>query len=333
MDIWSSIILGIIQGLTEFIPVSSTAHLILANQLLPLSQPTDLHAFDTIIQAGTLLPLLIYFRADWAALLGGLLRVLKNRKVSRDAHERLAVLVAIGSIPAFVLGALLNKPIEALADVSEHPIGLVVIGGALVGVGVLMGWVDALARKKRTEEQLTEVDAVVVGVAQALALIPGVSRSGATITAGLLTGLTREAAARFSFLLSAPVLAGAVAFKLLKLAKAHEKMPGSEWVALGLGMVAAAVVGYASIAFLLRYLKQHSLAVFAWYRVVLGLFVIGLYVAPKLTHQDAARMMDTAPARSAARASGSAPAAGAGSGLPTRMVRQPAAFPAPTSLN
>src|SRR5205814_6837261 len=120
----------------------------------------------------------------------------------------------------------------------------VIVGVALVGVGLLMWWVDWMARKRRTEEQLTQTDAVVIGLAQAVALIPGVSRSGATITAGLLTGLTREAAARFSFLISAPVMIAAVLFKLVTLARSHTSMPAGEWIALAMGMVAAAAVGY-----------------------------------------------------------------------------------------
>src|SRR5689334_17983875 len=233
LNLWTAIILGIIQGLTEFIPVSSTAHLIIAPQILPgLATPTDPHAFDTIIQAGTLIPALLYFRRDWLDLLRGAARAIANRRIGRDPHERLALLVVIGTIPACVLGLLLNKKVEMLADVDHHPIGFVVIGLSLIGVGILMWWVDWTSRKKRTLEQLTEVDAAVVGLGQAVALIPGVSRSGATITTGLLTGLTREAAARFSFILYAPVMVAATGYKTLQVLRSHAPMSHSEWLYL-----------------------------------------------------------------------------------------------------
>jgi undecaprenyl-diphosphatase len=286
LSIWSAIILGIVQGLTEYIPVSSTAHLILA-QDLGVRGPADpqiAHAFDTIIQFGTLLPVLIYFRAEWAQLLKGLLRVITQGRITRDPHERMAVLVVIASIPALVFGALLNQRVEAIADVADHPAGYAVIGSALIAVGLLMWWIDCVSRKRRTEAQLTRVDAVLVGLAQSVALVPGVSRSGATITAGLLAGLTREAAARFSFLISVPVMLAAVAFKTLKMLRGHAAVAGSDWLALAAGILVAAAVGYLSIAFLLNYLRRHSLGVFAWYRVMVGLFLIGLYVAPMLHH-------------------------------------------------
>ncbi len=278
MDIWSAILLGIIQGLTEFIPVSSTAHLILAHELLGVAKPADPHAFDTIIQAGTLLPVLLFFKDDWANLFRGLGRVVTRRKVGKEPGDRMAVLVAVASLPAFILGPLLERKVEQLASPEQHTAGYLVIGSALVGVGLLMWWVDHVSRKRRALEQLSTVDALAIGVGQATALIPGVSRSGATITAGLLTGLTREAAARFSFLISAPVLAAAVGYKTVKLLTRGSAMSASEWIALALGMVAAAVVGYASIKFLLAYLRRNSLGAFAYYRVVLGLFLIGLYI-------------------------------------------------------
>jgi undecaprenyl-diphosphatase len=278
LNLWSAIVLGIIQGLTEFIPVSSTAHLIIAPELLPnIATPTDPHAFDTIIQAGTLIPALLYFRKDWLELLAGAWRIIVNRRIGRDPHERLALLVLIGTIPACVLGLLVNKRVEKIADVHANPVGYLVIGMSLVVVGVLMWWIDAVSRKKRTIEQLTEVDAVAIGLGQAVALIPGVSRSGATITTGLMTGLTREAAARFSFILYAPVMLAATGFKALQVLHSHAAMPKSEWFDLFVGMIAAAIIGYLCIAFLLNYLRRHSLGVFAAYRVFVGLFLIGLW--------------------------------------------------------
>src|SRR5262249_39466715 len=170
-------------------------------------------------------PVLVYCRRDWIELLRGLGRVFSNRRVSSDPHERMAVLILLATVPALLLGLAFNKKIEMLGDPEQYPGAYVVIGAALIGRGILMAWIDPISRQQRTLEQLTGADAAVIGVAQAVAIVPGVSRSGATITGGLLTGLTREAAARFSFLLSVPVMVAAVGYKTLKLLKEGAHMP------------------------------------------------------------------------------------------------------------
>jgi undecaprenyl-diphosphatase len=273
LNIQQSLLLGVIQGLTEFIPISSTAHLILAPQFVPMPQPT--HTFDVALHAGTLLAVLLYFWRDWIQLLRGLLQTAVERRVGSDPQRRLGVMVLLACIPAGVAGLLFNDKVEHLAQPQKYPVSLLVIGGSLIGMGLLMWWADSCARKSRSETSIRGFDAGLIGFAQALALIPGVSRSGATITAGLITGLTREAAARFSFLMVTPVIAGAVLLKGAKLLQSG--IAPAEQLSLAVGVAAAAVSGYLCIRFLLRYLRHGSLGIFVGYRVFLGVFLIGLY--------------------------------------------------------
>jgi undecaprenyl-diphosphatase len=277
VDLTQALVLGAIQGLTEFIPISSTAHLILAPLFFGIPPPRHAHSFDTIIQVGTLLPVLLYFRRDWAALFRAFLQILRQRHVGRDQDQRMVSFVIIGSIPAAFAGLLLDKHVEKLAQTDKSPIGYLVIGISLAVVGLLMWYVDTMSRKVRTEENLVGADAWFVGIAQAIAIIPGVSRSGATMTAGLVTGLTREAAARFSFYLSMPALAGATAYKLIKLGLDPDPMSQGEWMGMAVATVVAAVVGYICIAWLMAWLKRRSLALFAYYRLGLGAFLIIFY--------------------------------------------------------
>jgi len=277
LNVQQSLVLGVIQGLTEFIPVSSTAHLILAQRVLSTGLvPRYPHTYDTFIQLGTVLPVLVYFRADWVRLLRGGLRVLVRRRIGPDLDERLAVYLVLGSIPAGVLGLLLNDWVEELAKPESRPAPLM-IGIALIVVGLVMWWAEGVSRKERSVEDVRLPDAILVGAAQALALFPGVSRSGATITAGLFTGLTREAAARFSFLLMTPIMLAATAYKGVSLIKKDEAMSAGEWGGMLLATAVAALTGWLAIAFLLNYLRSRSLAVFAVYRIAAGAFAIGLY--------------------------------------------------------
>jgi undecaprenyl-diphosphatase len=281
LTILQSLYLGIIQGLTEFLPISSTAHLILAPDLAPkflgfTSHPP--HAFDVVIQSGTLLAVLFYFRHDWARLFRGGIELLKERTVDDDLDRKMALLVILGCIPAGIAGLLLQKKVEPLADPQQHPASYLVMGIALIGVGLIMAWADRVSRKQRAIKNMSTGEALFVGVAQATALIPGVSRSGSTITAGLMMGLTREAAARFSFLLSAPIMLVATAWDGVKLMRGH--LPGAEAIpisAVVVGILAAAIVGFLCIHFLLEYLRKRSLWAFVFYRVVLGVFLIMLY--------------------------------------------------------
>jgi undecaprenyl-diphosphatase len=283
MSIWQAIILGIVQGLTEFIPVSSTAHLVFASRAVGLYAGIDhtLQAQRTtatiaVIQLGTLLAVLIYFARDIVkitfAFAGDHLRMLSGRgSRSGLSHEaRLGWLVIIGSLPVAVIGLLFKKQIEGTFTKN-----LWVIATMMIVVALLLAFAEWVGKKTRTMEQLGVVDAIVVGFAQALALIPGSSRSGSTIMAGLLAGETREAAARFSFLLSIPAIA---ASGLLELKEAMHKLPPESAGALIVSTVVSAIVGYASIWFLLRFLRTHTTWVFIIYRLVVGgLILAALY--------------------------------------------------------
>lgn len=283
MDIAQSVVLGVIQGLTEFLPVSSTAHLILAPQILPIAEPRAAiaHTYDTIIQIGTVLPVLVYFRADWLRMLQAAGRIVQNRQVSSELDERLVKYLILGSIPAGVIGLLLEDKIEILAQPNEFRGAYLCIGLALIVVGLLMGWAEAIGRKTRSLENLGMPDAWFVGFAQAMALFPGVSRSGATMTAGLLAGLTREAAARFSFLLMTPIMFAATGYKTLKLLKGSTPLLPGELQSMILAALVAAITGYLAIAFLLSWLRTRNLSFFIGYRILVGCFSIGLFFLQK----------------------------------------------------
>src|SRR5687767_14157320 len=277
MTILQAIVLGIVQGLTEFIPVSSTAHLVFAARVLNLYGGVDktLQAEQTtatiaVIQLGTLLAVLVYFArdiinilrafvTDHVALLSG-----RNQpgqpKLSNDAW--LGWLVIIGSIPVGIVGLLFKEQIEG-----PFTKNLWVIATMMVVVGVLMAIAEVVGKRDRDMTQLGIGHALAVGTAQVLSLIPGSSRSGSTIMGGLFAGLTRETAARFSFLLSIPAIS---ASGLLELNEAIEKLPAGSYGALIVATVVSGAVGYASIWFLLRFLRTHSTGVFIVYRVIVG---------------------------------------------------------------
>ena len=281
MTILQAIFLGLVQGLTEFIPVSSTAHLVFAARLVNLFGGADktLQAEQTtatiaVIQLGTLLAVLIYFAGDIVnilrAFIGDHIAWFSGRadvgrpKLSRDAW--LGWLVIIGSLPVGVIGLLLKKQIEGTFTKN-----LWVIATMMIVVGVLMMIAELVSRRERGMDQLRVGDALAVGFAQCLALIPGSSRSGSTIMGGLFAGLTRETAARFSFLLSIPAVA---ASGLLELKEAIHKLPHGSYGSLAVATVVAGVVGYVSIWFLLRYLRTHSLSLFIVYRVIVGAVIL-----------------------------------------------------------
>jgi undecaprenyl-diphosphatase len=274
MTILQAIFLGLVQGLTEFIPVSSTAHLVFAARVVNLYGGVDktLQAEQTtaaiaVIQLGTLLAVLIYFSRDIVNILRAfvsdhiaLLSRRSDAKLSRDAL--LGWLVIIGSLPVGIIGLLFKKQIEGTFTKN-----LSVIATMMIVVGVLMAIAELVSRRKRGMNQLRIGDALAVGSAQVLALIPGSSRSGSTIMGGLFAGLNRETAARFSFLLSIPAIA---ASGLLELKEAVEKLPAGSYGSLAVATVVSGIVGYASIWFLLRYLRTHSTGVFIVYRVIVG---------------------------------------------------------------
>jgi undecaprenyl-diphosphatase len=272
MPLIQAIILAVVQGLTEFLPVSSTAHLVLFPWLLHWPDPGE--AFDVALHAGTLVAVILYFFKDWLTLtLCGLgISYPKSASPQEVAqHRRLFWFMLIGTIPGAILGKLFDKQIE------EHLRLPGIIGVSMVVIALVMWWADSRARHTREIEQSNVGDALIIGTAQALALWPGVSRSGITITAGLFRRFTREAATRFSFMLSAPLIAGAVASKTPALIKLHKAgnldMPLST---LAISVAVSGIVGFLVIAFFLRYLKTRTLKVFIVYRLVFGIIILVL---------------------------------------------------------
>lgn len=271
MHIFEALVLGIVQGLTEFLPVSSTAHLILFPWALGWDSPMlNSLTFDVALHLGTLVSVLYYFRADWARLIAAFVSSIKNRRIS-GVDERTAWLLVAACLPAGVLGIMFEDYVETTL---RSPLIIVV---TLVGVSLLMVAAERAAKMRAMSlpvDEMTLTHALVIGFAQASALIPGVSRSGATITAGLWSGYSRADAARFSFLLSTPVIAGACALKLGHLVNG---MPEGEAAAFAAGAVASGLSGYAAIAFLIRYLAKRPLYVFAAYRVALAAGILCVY--------------------------------------------------------
>jgi undecaprenyl-diphosphatase len=272
MPLYQAIVLAIVQAFTEFLPVSSTAHLTLFPWLLGWQDPGL--AFDVALHAGTLVAVLLYFFKDWLtlALCGVGLKYPANAPSEEVAqHKKLFWYMVIGTIPGGILGALFERKIE------DHFRTPYVIAISMIAIALVMWWADSKSRLTRPLEQSNVGDAVTIGTAQALALCPGVSRSGITITAGLFRGFTREAATRFSFLLSTPLIAGAVAAHLPKLIKLHKAggldLPLST---LLISILVSGVAGYFVIAFFLRYLQTHTLKVFVFYRLLFGIIVLVL---------------------------------------------------------
>jgi len=270
MLLYQAIVLALVQALTEFLPVSSTAHLVLFPWLLHWPDPGE--AFDVALHAGTLVAVLLYFWKDWLTLtLCGLgMKYPSNAPAHEVAqHKRLFWYMVVGTIPGAILGKLFDKQIE------EHLRLPGIIGISMVVIALVMWWADSKARLDRRLEQSDLGDAVTIGTAQALALWPGVSRSGITITAGLFRRFTREAATRFSFLLSAPLIAGAVVSKLPGLIKLHKAGNlDSPLSTLALSVAVSGIAGYFVIAFFLRYLQTRTLKVFIVYRLVFGMIVL-----------------------------------------------------------
>ena len=283
MTLLQAILLGIVQGLTEFIPISSTAHLVIASRVMSLTlTPAQLTASIAVIQLGTLIAVLFYFAGDiWSisvafardhlALISG-----GRKRGARLSHEALlGWLVIIGSIPVAVVGLLFKKQIEGTFTKN-----LWVVATMMVVIAVLLAIAEFVGRKQRTMEDLSLKDALAMGFAQCLALIPGSSRSGSTIMGGLFVGEVRETAARFSFLLSIPAIA---ASGLLELKEALHKLPQGSLTTLAVGTLVSGIVGYASIWFLLRFLKTHTTGVFIGYRLIVGGAILIMLFSGKIS--------------------------------------------------
>jgi undecaprenyl-diphosphatase len=269
MSAIQAIVLGIVQGLTEFLPISSTGHLRIVPAFLGWDDPGA--AFTAVVQLGTMAAVLIYFRVElWRMLVAFLRSLPGDRWRSEDVDARMGWYIVLGTIPISILGLALHNPIESGAR------NLYVIGTALILFSLVMLRAEAAGTRRRPLEQIRRKDGWTIGLAQAIALIPGVSRSGATISAGLFRGFTREAAARYSFLLSVPavVLSG-----LFELRKVGDGSAHASAGATALATLLAFVFGYASIAWLLRFVANHSIGVFCGYRVALGALVLLLAAA------------------------------------------------------
>lgn len=277
MTVGEAILLGVVQGLTEFLPISSTAHLVVVRQLLGHDNPRD--AFTTAIQLGTLVAVFVYFRRDIVTLLKAFMDDVRALRIGTSPEALLCWKIAVGTIPVVVCGFAFKEPIK------NHLYTLPVIAGAAIGFALLLWEAEVIAKQRlqngnagRDASQIRWWDALLVGAFQAFALIPGASRSGVTITAGLFTGLSRPTAARFSFLLSLPSILGAGLYELYKDGRALVAEP-EQAVNLIIGAVVAAIVGYASIAWLLGFLAKRSTYVFIIYRLVLGTLIITLLLA------------------------------------------------------
>ena len=297
MTLFQAIVLGVVQGLTEFIPVSSTAHLVFAARAVGLydGAPATLRAEQTtatmaVIQLGTLLAVLVYFANDIVKITRAFVRdhvaLLRGQTVSETANGPtrpralsqdawLGWLVIIGTIPVSIVGLVFKKQIEGTLTKN-----LWVIATMMIVVAILLSIAEVAGKRERSMNDLTIRDALFVGMAQVLALIPGSSRSGSTIMGGLFAGETRETAARFSFLLSIPAIA---ASGLLELREAIVKLPEGSYLSLVVATVVSGLVGYASIWFLLRFLRTHSTGIFIGYRLIVGGAILFALFAGYLT--------------------------------------------------
>lgn len=278
MTLVQAIGLGLVQGLTEFLPISSTAHLILVPWFVGWQDPGL--TYDVVLHAGTLLAVFAYFARTWWALFGALLAHMRDLCWPQPARSNpptgpmdvalnfdLLRALAVGTLPAAFAGYYLERLAESAF---RSP---VLIAGMLIGVAVLMWAVDRRVTLTRTMETVRFKDALTIGMAQAVAIIPGTSRVGITIVAGLYRDLTRESAARFSFLLATPIIAGATLKKGLELVKLGLP-PGVSGTDFAVGFVVSAIVGFAAIAFLVRYLQDRTLKIFVAYRLVLGALIL-----------------------------------------------------------
>jgi undecaprenyl-diphosphatase len=272
VNILEAIILGVLQGFTEFLPISSTGHLTVAGKLLNLispESPEQWTSFIAVIQLGTLISILIYFWNElWNITKDFLFENIKERKSfsKQSFNSRTGWLIIIGSIPVVIIGVLFKDIIEG--SLTKN---LYVIAVSLIGLAVILGIAEKTAKFKKEIKDISIVDSLIIGISQAFALIPGSSRSGTTITGGLFVGLNREAAARFSFLLSVPAILGS---GLLQLYEALEFIDASMALNLIISTIVSGISGYVAIDFLLKYLRKNTTFLFIYYRIILGIIIL-----------------------------------------------------------
>jgi undecaprenyl-diphosphatase len=276
LNVLEAIILGIIQGLTEFLPISSTGHLTVAGKfmnLISVDHPEQWTAFIALIQLGTLLAVLVYFWKDLISIIKDFVHdnFIKPLKYSNQKiNSKLGWLIIIGTIPVVIIGLAFKDAIEGALTKN-----LYVIAASLIVLALILALAEKIAKFKKDLENVTILDSIIIGFAQALSLIPGSSRSGTTITAGLFVGLKRETAARFSFLLSIPAV---FASGVLQLYEAINFVDQAMAVNIIVATIVSGVSGYLAIDFLLKYLKRNSTFVFIYYRIALGIFILILLI-------------------------------------------------------
>ena len=269
-----ALIMGIVQGLTEFIPVSSSGHLVLVPWLFGWKDPfiTSV-AFTVILHMGTLVALLAFFWRDWVKLIPAGLATIRDRSFKGDPDRKMALLLVVATIPAVLVGPIFESKLEDLVREPARIALMLCVGAAILWLA------DRWGSKQRDETSLSFGDSLVIGVAQVIALVPGISRSGISISAGLFMGLNREAAARFSFLMATPVIAGAGVWEARKFITG-EAGPSPEMNVVAIGFIASLISGFLAIRFMLAFLKRRPLTAFVAYRVVAAILVFVVLLSP-----------------------------------------------------
>jgi len=269
-----ALVMGLVQGLTEFIPVSSSGHLVLVPWLFGWTDPfINSVAFTVILHMGTLVALLAFFWRDWVELIPAGLAAIRDRDLKGDPHRRMAFLLVVATIPAVIVGPIFESKLEDLVREPARIALMLCVGAAIVWLA------DRWGSKRRDETTLSFRESFAIGVAQVIALVPGISRSGISISAGLFLGLDREAAARFSFLMATPVIAGAGVWEARKFLTG-EAGPNPELNVILIGFVAALVSGFLAIRFMLDFLRRQPLTAFVVYRVVAAIVVFVVLLSP-----------------------------------------------------
>jgi undecaprenyl-diphosphatase len=277
--IFQSIALGLVQGLTEFIPISSSSHLIIVPWLFGWQDPAlSSLTFDVALHMGTLIAVIVFFASDWARLIGAWFRSIVHLRLDDSPDARMAWFLLLACIPGAVAGVFLEGLVTETFHVQPIPqASMIAMAGVIALLGGLLLLADSRSRQRRPFDSIGPLDAALIGLSQALAIFPGVSRSGATITAGLALGLERGAAARFSFLLSAPIIAGAGLKSIYDLfggAPGGVSVPAAELIIFPVGFLTAAISGFFCIKILLSFLQKHSTRAFVYYRWALAALVL-----------------------------------------------------------
>lgn len=267
MEEYQAVVLGIIQGLTEFLPISSSGHLILVPSFFGWEDFTNNLTFDVSLHVGTALAVVAFFWKDWIRLLTSFFKNIPSpKKVLADYDSRFLLMIVVGSIPAAIVGLAFEDVIEETIREPQIVVGMLIL------FALVLWLAEKVGKKRRGLADLTFVDAIFVGLAQAISLIPGVSRSGITISAGLFAGISREAAARFSFLLSTPAIVGAGILRVKDLLEGDAV--DLSFTTFMIGMIVSAIVGYLAIRYLLKYVTSRSYYIFVWYRIAVGVLAL-----------------------------------------------------------